>query len=198
MILFFFALVFSGFSFGQDTNKIKVYFLYGSKPASGHKKVEPYYFGGKHGGHVSIGIDTAIVSFTNVNGFHIFAHREKLKGIYIYESLKGFLKDTAKCKYTIFEIPLMDSQYVKLKKVVLNYSNGKAPYDYAFFGMRCASATYDILSQIGLFKPKSRVGTIISNFYPKMLRKKMFRLAKKNNYTVTSYKGRKTRKWEYD
>jgi hypothetical protein len=198
LILYFLVLLLSGVSFGQDTNSIKVYFLHGSKPASGHKKTEPYLFGGKHGGHVSIGIDTAIVSFTNYDGFHIFPHREEIKGVFIYESLQGFLRDTANRKYTIFKVPLSDSQYVKLKKIVDSYSYGQAPYDYAFFGMRCASAAYDILSQINLFKRKSTFGNIVSNFYPKLFRKKMLQLAKKNRYPVKTQKGCKSRKWECD
>jgi hypothetical protein len=198
LILFFLALLLFSFSFGQNEKTIMVYFLYGSKPAIGQKQNEHKYFGGIHGGHVSIGIDTAVVGFTKNNGFHIFAHRKNIKGIYKSEGLSIFKKDSATCKYTSFEISVADSQYVKLKKVINNYLFVQAPYDYAFIGMRCASAAYDLLSQINLFKKKSKFGNIISNFYPKKLRKKMFKLAQKNNYKIITQQGRTSRKWEKD
>ncbi len=66
------------------------------------------------------------------------------------------------------------------------------------FGMRCAAATYEILGQLDIVKDKSRFGNIVSHFYPKPLRKKMFRIARQRGYKVTSQPGRTTRKWERD
>jgi len=184
--------------FGQDITVIKVNFLYGSKPDRHYKNKEIKYFGGLHGGHVSIGIDTTVVGFGRYNGFHIFSHKHNMKGIFKIESINCFMQDTVYCKYTTFQIALKDSQYYKLKTVINNYLYTKTPYDYAFFGMRCASAAYDILSQIGIFEIKSRWGNILSNFYPKLLRKKMFTLSEQNNYIVTKQPGRISRKWEND
>lgn len=198
LIIFFFFLLLSFFSFGQSGKFIKVYFLYGSKPANGHRYHEDPYFGGKHGGHVSIGIDTSIVGFTNNKGFHIFARKKNLKGIYKAKGLTEFRRDSSTFKYTTFEIPLTDSQYVKLKKIINNYLYVQSPYDYAFFGMRCASAAYDMLSRVGLFKIRSKWGNIFSNFYPKKLRNKMFKIARENNYKVYIQPGRPSRKWEND
>jgi len=196
ILLLFFLL--SAVAFGQTRHTIKVYFLYGSKPAVGHRYHEDPYFGGKHGGHVSIGIDTLVVGFTDTNGFHIFAHRNNLKGVYKVKGLKKFRKDSASYKYTTFEVPLTDTQYVKLKKIVYNYLYVKTPYDYAFIGMRCAAAAYDLLSQIGLFEIRSKWGNVFSNFYPKKLRNKMFRLAREKNYKISTQPGRLSRKWEND
>ena len=64
--------------------------------------------------------------------------------------------------------------------------------------MRCALTAQDILGQIGVFKKKSRFFCIATTFYPKKLRKKLFRLSKKNNCTVIKTEGKKTRKWEKD
>jgi len=175
---------------------MKVYFLYGSRPAYGFRGQEHRVFGGIHGGHVTIGFDNLNVGFVPHHGFHVFAHRRNYKSIFFPEDIHKFLSDTIGAKYATFEIPLTDSQYLKLKKIEYNYLFVKTPYDYAFIGMRCASSTYDILSQIGIFEPKSRVVNIFSNFYPKKLRKKMFLLAKKNNYKVTVHNGRPSRKWE--
>ena len=184
--------------FGQSTNSIKVYFLYGSKTNHHCKNQEIKYFGGLHGGHVSIGIDTNVVGFGHNYGFHVFSHKKKFKGNFKTESISCFMRDTVGFKYTTFQIPLTDSQYYKLKTVINNYLFSKTPYDYAFFGMRCTSAAYDILSHIGLFKIKSRWGNILSNFYPKLLRKKMFKISEKYNYIVTKQPGRISRKWEND
>lgn len=186
------------FSFGQDNHSINVYFLYGSKPAPHFKKIEKRYFGGIHAGHVSIGFDTAVVGFTRHNGFHIISHKKKLKGRFESKGISRFVHDTISYKYTTFQILITDSQYISLKTIIKNYLFFKTPYDYAFLGMRCASASYDILSQIGIFKRKSKWCNIFSNFYPKLLRKKMFNLAKINNYKVTKQPGRPSRKWEND
>lgn len=72
----------------------------------------------------------------------------------------------------------------------------KSPYDYAFFGMRCASAAYDVLGQLEIVKPHSNFSTVCKNFYPKKLRKKLLRLAKHNSWKITRKPGRPSRKWE--
>ena len=184
--------------FGQNQHTIKVYFKYGSKPARHFKKTEEKYFGGIHGGHVSIGVDTAVIGFSFYYGYHIFPNNKKLNGVYNFEGIHKFRKDTVGFKYTTFQISLTDTQYYKLNTIFNNYLFLRTPYDYALFGMRCAAAAYDVLSQIGIFKVRSRCCNIISNFYPKLLRKKMFKLAKKNNYTILKHAGRTSRKWERD
>ncbi len=183
-------------TFGQENDTIKVFFLYGSKPAPGSRYAEAHVFGGIHGGHVSIEIDSVIIGFNHV-GIHLIPHKKHLKGTYKCEKLKDFVKDTIGCKYTTFDIPLKKEQYDKLNLILHHYIS-QTPYDYAFFGMRCAAATYDVLSQIGLFQVKSRSGNVLSNFYPKLLRKKMFILARENQFKIISQPGRKTRKWEND
>ncbi|MES2516377.1 MAG: hypothetical protein V4580_19640 [Bacteroidota bacterium] len=100
-------------------------------------------------------------------------------------------------KITTFIIPLSIDQYNKINQITQNYCK-ITPYDYAFFGMRCASTVQDILGQIGVVKKKKRLSNIVTTFYPKKLRKRLFKLAKKNNYQIIRYPGRKTRKWESD
>jgi hypothetical protein len=183
--------------FGQSEHILKVLFRYGSRPASGYEKTEFDDFGGIHGGHVCLGIDSIVIGFDSPVGFHIFPRKKNLKGVFVRENEVDYMQDTIKKKYAIVEIPITEAQYAKLQNIFSGYLN-YTPYDYAFFGMRCASATYDILSQIGIVEQKSRVGNIISNFYPKLFRRKVFRLAKENKYKVTKLKGRKTREWEED
>jgi hypothetical protein len=85
----------------------------------------------------------------------------------------------------------------ELEDLFETYSK-KSPYDYAVFGMRCAAASYDLLSEIGLFRKISMKNNILTNFYPKLLRKRILKWAKKNNYPVQHHEGRSTRVWEKD
>lgn len=80
------TVLFHEVTFAQNSSSVKVYFLYGSKPARDSRNTESKYFGGIHGGHVSIGIDSSVVGFGPYNGFHIFAHRKNLKAIFSSES----------------------------------------------------------------------------------------------------------------
>jgi len=185
------------YSMAQQPHFMQVFFLYGSKPAPGYEKLESPAFGGIHGGHVSIGIDSFDVCFHHVNGYHIFPTRKNLKGAYEQIRITDFLKDTSSYKYTVFKIPIDSSQYSRLENTLTGYLRS-TPYDYAFWGMRCAAATYDMLSHAGFFKPRSRFGMMCSNFYPRLLRKKLFRLAKEKHYTVNYQNGRKSRIWEDD
>jgi hypothetical protein len=197
LIITVFMLFLTNLSEGQTDHILKVLFRYGSRPARGYEKIEHSDFGGIHGGHVCIAIDSMVFGFDSPNGYHIFPRKKNIKGVFLSEKEHEYMKDTITKKYAIVEIPITNEQYLKLKNIFTSYLN-KPPYDYAFFGMRCASATYDVLSQIGIMKYKHFTGNVVSNFYPKLLRRKVFRLAKENNYKVTKLKGRKTRQWEED
>lgn len=187
----------TSFANGQQEHLLKVLFRYGSRPARGYEKIEHFDFGGIHGGHVCLGIDSVVIGFDSPDGYHIFPRKKNLKGVFLREDEHDYMKDTITKKYAVVEIPISDSQYGHLYRILTDYMNN-APYDYAFFGMRCASATYDVLSQIGIMEQKSYLGNVFSNFYPKLLRRKLFHLARKNNYNIIRLKGRKTRIWEED
>jgi hypothetical protein len=176
---------------------ITVHFLYGSKPASGFRSTEKKMFGGIHGGHVSLQIDSSIFSFTPKYGWHIFPRHRKIEGGFILETISSFIADSVGNKYTSIQIPVSDSQYAVLKNFE-TCSLAKSPYDYAFFGMRCAAGAADVLSQIGILKKRSHFGFIVKDFYPKRLRRKLFRYAEKNKLVVVRKQGRKSRKWERD
>jgi hypothetical protein len=184
-------------SLAQKSHSINVFFLYGSKPALEYKKIETREFGGIHGGHVSIGIDSFNVSFHHVNGFHVFSRRKKLKGMYEQIPITVFLRDTVGRKYAVITIPLDSIQYENLKKTISSYIL-KTPYDYAFFGMRCAAAAYEMLSTASVFRSRSRLETVCLNFYPRLLRKKLVCLAMKKKYAIHRQNGILTRTWETD
>jgi hypothetical protein len=191
----------SKFSFAQTDSSsqkiITVHFLYGSKPAHGCKSTEKKLFGGIHGGHVSMQFDSVVFSFTPKYGWHIISRHRHIEGGYILERLDTFCIDSAGDKYTSIRIPLTDSQYAHLLVIEKKFL-AESPYDYAFFGMRCASAAADVLSQLGILKERSDFGDIRKNFYPKRLRRKLLRYARKNKLEVIRHDGRKSRKWERD
>jgi hypothetical protein len=197
LILILIIFLFGNRTSAQPDHILKVLFRYGSRPARGYEKTERPEFGGIHGGHVCLAIDSVAIGFDSPKGFHIFPRKKNIIGTFICEEEKEYMKDTITKKYAIVEIPISKEQYQNLKNIYTNYLNNP-PYDYAFFGMRCASATYDVLSQIGIMENKSYSRNVMSNFYPKLLRRKIFHLAKENNYKVTRLKGRKTRRWEED
>lgn len=196
------VIVFSlGISFGYSQSDsahfIKVHFLYGSKPKRKFKTTEYKAFGGKHGGHVTIELDDIDYGFEPAHGFHVFAHKQKFKADFVDNKLNGQPRYGSNNKTAIFIIPINTEQYNELNQIHKNYCN-KTPYDYAFFGMRCASSVQNILGQIKIVKNRKRFYNILTTFYPKKLRKRLFRLARKHNYQVIKTNGSETRKWERD
>ena len=177
---------------------ITVHYLYGSKPAKGHRDTEPHYFGGMHGGHVYLEFDSTLFSFTpNRYPVHLVAHHRRRHSGFGYQDLHDWCKDTSQWRITSVTYPLNDSQYTVLKKVAEHYA-AATPYDYAFFGMRCAAAAYDVLAQVGVVKKRSKFGNVFANFYPKLMRKRMLRDATEKGLKVVRRQGRASRKWEKD
>lgn len=200
-LLFSIFFLISHFSYSQlDSGlkkTLKIHFLYGSKPAKGYKKTEHKWFGGLHGGHVYMQDTDSLFSFYPSSNWHIFSHKKTIGGAFLMDDPIYWKKDTTLEKYTSIEIPVTETQLTLYNNIRKQYLI-KSPYDYAFFGMRCASATYDILSQIGVVKKHSRFRTICKNFYPKPFRKRLLKLAVKNNWTITRKQGRPSLKWEKD
>ncbi len=173
---------------------IAVHFLYGSKPAKGYKE-EKKWFGGIKGGHVTIETGDSIVGFQHGGKFHVFGKKEKADGYFSAKQKINWLKDTATLKYATILIPVDEERYLKLRTTVNGYL-GKSPYDYAFFGMRCAAATYDLLEEAGIVKKRTHMGKWITFFYPQLLRRQLLKIAGDNNYTVIKTGGRTSRVWE--
>jgi hypothetical protein len=174
---------------------ITVHFLHGSKPAKGYKNSETKWFGGIKGGHVTIEAGDSVVGFQPGGKCHLFPKTKYGNGYFSSQEKVNFLNDTASMKYTSIIIPLSKEQYAIVKQTIGNYLT-TSPYDYAVFGMRCAAAAYDVLEDCGVVKKRSRFGKWASYFYPKLLRRKLLKLAKENNYSIVKNNGRKSRKWE--
>ncbi|MCX6188630.1 MAG: hypothetical protein NTW54_03330 [Bacteroidetes bacterium] len=103
--------------------------------------------------------------------------------------------DTIGNQYATVMLPLSSEQFRKLKSIEAAYC-AKDPYDYAFLGMRCASSMDDVCAQLGLFKPRSRWGMIVTNFYPKRFRIRLFKLASRNQWEIIGHAGSASRRWE--
>ncbi|MES2761294.1 MAG: hypothetical protein V4677_03765 [Bacteroidota bacterium] len=195
--ILFLSISFS-YCYANDSLYLKLHFVYGSKPAHAYKNVEKKQFGGIHGGHVYMEVNDKIISFGTNNGkWHIFPRKSKSAGKYRIDKDLTWHGDTAAKKITTIIIPITEEQLVKFKEVENRYFE-KAPYDYAFFGMRCAAGAYDVLDKAKVCPHKTRWGIISKNFYPKRLRVKLLRRAQKEHWAVIKQEGRKSRKWERD
>lgn len=185
-------IVFHFFSFGQDT--IKLNFLYGSKPAKEFKASEAKLFGGLKGGHVNIEAGGRVLDFMPGDNPLFPKNKKPSGGFHLNPAVTW---DTAKTKWINILIPVSNNQMQQLKTIFDSYSQ-HTPYDYAIFGMRCAAASYDVLSEIGIVKKIDNRTNVMKNFYPKLLRKRMLKWAKENDYTILYHDGRSSRKWESD
>jgi len=194
---FIILLVLSGGSIHANdstTYLIKINFLYGSRPAKGYKNSESKLFGGIKGGHVNIEAGDRVLDFLCGNNPILPNKKNPTGGFKINHSVNW---DTATNKWTSVLVPVSPIQYMQLQHLFDSLSS-KTPYDYAIFGMRCAAASYDVLSDIGLFKKISNPKNISKHFYPKLLRKKVLKWAEENNYNIVNKDGRASRKWESD
>jgi hypothetical protein len=177
-----------------QSDTILIHFLYGSRPARGYKNSEKKFFGGIKGGHVNIEMAGRTLDFFK-GKCPLFPHNKKPTGGFrINHSVYW---DTTACKWATVVIPISGDQAKKLDSLFTIYPKS-SPYDYAVFGMRCAAASYDVLSKIGLFKPFSSRQNITKNFYPKLLRKRILKWAKENRFIIIQHPGRISRKWETD
>jgi len=188
-------------SAAQDsTYVLKVHCLYGSKTAKKFKETEGKWFGGKLGGHVGIENEPdQILNFLPHGKFHVFGKKYdrhstfRIHSHHSFYALFGGSPDSV--KKAIFYIPVTTHQKRIMDSISYAYIND-TPYDYAFFGMRCGAATYEILGQLGIVEDYSITKTSRKIFYPRKLRKRLFRKAKSNSWHVDEIAGSKKRKWD--
>ncbi len=199
-LIFFFI---SFLSYSQDTTFLKIHFLYGSKPLKSDKNTEQKWFGGILGGHIGIEVeeDKVLNFLPSRESFHWFADKEDKHSTYAIHSVPSFYaifgEHPDSVKTAIIYIPITTQQKETFDSIVSAYI-GHAPYDYAFFGMRCGAATYEILAQLDILKRYSYRKTSRKIFYPRKLRKRLFKMAKDNNWKIVKQEGIKKRKWEQD
>jgi hypothetical protein len=186
----------------QDTFFIEVHFLYGSKPKHTCRKTEDKWFGGMLGGHVGIGTDSgSIINFVPNGRFHLISHQHQKNSRFAIHSFTDFYEIMGGVcdsnKKMVIYIPVTAQQKMKFDSLKQAYTR-TSPYDYAFFGMRCGAAVYDILAQIGVLPVLSKRQLIYKIFYPKKLRKRLIQYAASNKWKMKSASGCLCRKWESD
>jgi hypothetical protein len=187
---------------GQDSAYIKVHFLYGSKPGKGYKNIERKWFGGRLGGHVGVEADSdQVLNFMKRGKVHWFASARNKNSRFTVHSVNAFWgifrAPVETVKKTTVVIPISGSQKSKFDSISSAYL-AQTPYDYAFFGMRCGAATYEILAQLDIVKPYSYRRTFMKIFYPRRLRKRLLKKATQHHWTVIRGEGVSTRNWERD
>lgn len=183
-----------------DSVYIKVHFLYGSRPRREFRQVEHTWFGGRLGGHAGIETDSNfVIDFVPLGKLHIFSHLEKRHSKFTSHTRNAFFEifgsHVDSVRFTTFIIPISAEQKFKLDSLSKAYRQ-TTPYDYAFFGMRCGAATYDLLAEIGLLPQYSRHKTWRTIFYPRKLRRKLKALAFQNGWEVVYQPGTSRRRWE--
>ena len=99
----------------------------------------------------------------------------------------------------VITIPVSAEQKRKIDSMATTYLR-KTPYDYAVAGMRCASASYEIMAKAGLFKEYGS-STWWKIIMPRDLRTMLIKKARSpegKDWRVTLYTGSKRRVWERD
>ncbi|MCE3281951.1 MAG: hypothetical protein K0Q66_688 [Chitinophagaceae bacterium] len=187
---------------GQDSLFLKVHFLYGSKPKKEHRATESRWFGGVLGGHVGIELDSnRILNFVPSGKFHIITKNKKPHSRFAVHSFESFYSILGGVpgdnKKTIIYVPITAEQRMLFDSISKAYQE-QTPYDYAFIGMRCGAAAYDILGKLGVLRAFSYGKTYRKIFYPKKLRKRLLKKAESNNWRVVREAGTDRRRWERD
>jgi len=188
--------------FSQDSAILKVHFLYGSKPVRQYRHVEKRWFGGILGGHVGIECDSnQVINFVPISNFHVFAKQQNRHSAYVVHSVRNFYSimgsNADSVKMAVVYIPIDHKQKLLFDSISTCYLQ-QTPYDYAFIGMRCGAAAYDILSQLHILHRYSLNAIYKKIFYPKKLRERLFRKAAANRWLIVKREGSKRRKWEQD
>ncbi len=198
-IIFLFTLITSGI-YAQDSACLKVHFIHGSRPKKAFKKTEKKWMGGKKGGHVGVeACDGRIINFKPKGKFHWFRHKNYRHSLFVADNKQGFYNyfssgtDSLQC--TVITIPVSAAQKVRFDSISNEYLLS-TPYDYAFLGMRCAAASYNLLAHAGVVKMRPVRRTYKTIFYPKILRRKLLRKAHKHHWAITTQTGNNKRKWE--
>jgi hypothetical protein len=177
-------------------NTLVIHFIYGSKPKREFKNVEEKISGGLLGGHIFIQCGEYFYGFESINRkkIHLF-HQKKFNSIYTKEHISTWPKNHNHEKMMSIGLPVDPGTFNRMTATVEGY-HSKTPYDYAVFGMRCASSTYRLLCDAGFFPAASNFRSMILIPYPAVLRKKVRRIAELNNYKIKTQPGSTRRIWE--
>lgn len=154
------------------------------------------------GGHVGIeGDSNKILNFVPTGKFHWFPKKGNRHSSYAIHSVDNFYAilggNPDSVKKAVVYVPVTREQKLLFDSITAAYMNN-APYDYALFGMRCGAAAYEILGQLNILPNYSYGKTCKKIFYPKKLRKRLFKKARANGWEIIQQQGSVKRKWEKD
>jgi hypothetical protein len=194
ILLLFLAIAANGLS--QDSLFVTVHVVYGSKPkAAGEGK----WFGGRWGGHIGLEISPDKVVHFNPGGRVRAFRKNSPPGTYSISSVQDFYCtfgcDTVKTMQVKIPVSIAGARQVDSISTIWYES---APYAYAFFGMRCTSATYHLLSWADIYPDWSEKHMTRRFFYPRRLRRFLQREAKEQGWEIRYSEGSERRKWDYD
>src|SRR3984957_7664262 len=188
-------------------DSIRVLFIYGSYPAKGYAPTASKWFGGIHGFHVALEIapDSGL-SFRNAKPpCHVFPRRRP-NSIWEIKTVHGMWECFPPHNYkeddlnrAVITIPVTAEQKRKIDSMATAYLR-KTPYDYAVAGMRCASASYEIMAKAGLLKEYGS-STWWKIIMPRDLRTLLLKKARSpegKDWRVALYPGCGRRIWESD
>ena len=203
-------------AFCQTKDSVRILIIYGSEPARGYPS-EYKWFGGRPGGHVVLQTgNDRVLSFAPTiyhPWCHIFPSRKPadFRSSFTTRSVSAFWQTfnyTHSRKYhvdslrqLVVSIPITPTQRKKLDSLSRTYLS-HPPYDYAVVGMRCASATYEILAQIGVFQHPYKQNIWWHVLFPRDLRYELLKEAHNNpsakTWRIHQTTGCLSRNWDYD
>lgn len=130
------------------------------------------WFSGLFTGHVGIEFNPGeIVNFFPEGRFHWIANNQHPHARFVIHTPQEFRRlynpDAFHLSIFYFQIPLPQQQM--LEKIIESYTH-RPPYDYAFLGMRCASATYEIMARAGILQQASWLFLVFRFFTPGLLK----------------------------
>ena len=171
---------------------IKIHFINPRKIDEETKnKHDLKWFTGWLSGHVGIEYSfNRILDFVSQGSFHWIAQRKKHHSQFNIRTRTEFLglfgQDHENTHGITITIPVSFSRQQKLATTARKYVY-KSPYDYAFVGMRCASATYEILARAGILKPFSLNATAFLFPSPLFLKIYLLRIAHKKHWKAEKF-----------
>jgi len=204
-------------------DSVRILCLYGSIPAKGWQGKEPMRGPNSmlgrmvklHGGHVTVEYarDKALsfqpVHYDGPGGAgHLFSRSspQKFNSCFrIYSEtrswnvLGNYYNNIDSLRRAVFIIPVTAAQKHTLDSLAHAYTE-TTPYDYAFFGMRCASASYQFLEAAGLvteYKHNIWWHVFTTRDFRNALYKEYLRNREKGWRLETS-RGSGSRQWEKD
>lgn len=193
------VILFCILTYGLTAQMVLVHFIHGSKPRAAFRHTEKKWRGGLWGGHVGLEFESdCVVDFFPKGKVHWVAKRGRAEGQFAVRNREGFWGyfglPSDSLRRTTVTIPISDEQSKRLGNLVWGYAQ-RSPYDYAFFGMRCTSASYDLLMESGILKKHARHSIVLRYFYPRKLRKHLLRLANEQGWEVWESAGGARRRW---